>query len=209
MFSYIVYLFKCVGLLYPMHAPCEVRRQPAGVTALLLYGLQRLNSDHQVWQQTPCSLSHLTVPLYPFYFFQTLFSVMFMCLCLCRKADPSWSWSHTWLWPAAQCGCWELIWTCAGIVDALTAEPSLQSGFHLLNNDISLTSPDMKQKMRHAWKSWLIYMVARRTKFRMKSTALEFRRRSVLWCVWGAMGQHTAFYLGVGDALVHSSQHSA
>ncbi|XP_038947927.1 protein SFI1 homolog isoform X2 [Rattus norvegicus] len=42
---------------------------------------------------------------------------------------------------------------------------------------------DMKQKMRHAWKSWLIYMVARRTKFRMKSTALEFRRRSVL-CFW-------------------------
>ncbi|XP_028613966.1 protein SFI1 homolog [Grammomys surdaster] len=42
---------------------------------------------------------------------------------------------------------------------------------------------DTKQKMRQAWKSWLVYMVARRTKLHMKTTALEFRRRSVL-CFW-------------------------
>ncbi|XP_021065927.1 protein SFI1 homolog isoform X2 [Mus pahari] len=42
---------------------------------------------------------------------------------------------------------------------------------------------DTKQKMRQAWKSWLIYMVARRTKLHMKTTALEFRRQSVL-CIW-------------------------
>ncbi|GAB1289536.1 Protein SFI1 homolog [Apodemus speciosus] len=42
---------------------------------------------------------------------------------------------------------------------------------------------DTKQKMRQAWKSWLIYVVARRTKLHMKTTALEFRRRSVL-CFW-------------------------
>ncbi|XP_036056173.1 protein SFI1 homolog isoform X2 [Onychomys torridus] len=42
---------------------------------------------------------------------------------------------------------------------------------------------DTKQKMRQAWKSWLIYMVARRTKHHMQSTAVEFRRRSVL-CFW-------------------------
>ncbi|XP_051021256.1 protein SFI1 homolog [Acomys russatus] len=41
--------------------------------------------------------------------------------------------------------------------------------------------------MRQAWKSWLIYMVARRTKLHMQTTALEFRRRSTLgfwWSKW-------------------------
>ncbi|EGW07104.1 protein SFI1 homolog isoform X1 [Cricetulus griseus] len=42
---------------------------------------------------------------------------------------------------------------------------------------------DTKQKMRQAWKSWLIYVVACRTKRQMQNTALEFRRRSVL-CFW-------------------------
>ncbi|XP_052054400.1 protein SFI1 homolog isoform X4 [Apodemus sylvaticus] len=42
---------------------------------------------------------------------------------------------------------------------------------------------DTKQKMCQAWKSWLIYVVARRTKLHMKTTAVEFRRRSVL-CSW-------------------------
>lgn len=42
---------------------------------------------------------------------------------------------------------------------------------------------DTKQKMCQAWKSWLIYMVSRRTKLHMKTTALEFRRQSVL-CFW-------------------------
>lgn len=42
---------------------------------------------------------------------------------------------------------------------------------------------DTKQKMCQAWKSWLIYMVSRRTKLHMKTTALEFRSQSVL-CFW-------------------------
>lgn len=46
---------------------------------------------------------------------------------------------------------------------------------------------DRKQKMRQAWKSWLIYLVACRTKLHMQSTALEFRRQSILrfwWSKW-------------------------
>ncbi|XP_013208838.1 protein SFI1 homolog isoform X1 [Microtus ochrogaster] len=46
---------------------------------------------------------------------------------------------------------------------------------------------DRKQKMRQAWKSWLIYIVARRTKLHMQSTALELRQWSVLrfwWSKW-------------------------
>uniref|UniRef100_F6SF99 SFI1 centrin binding protein n=2 Tax=Equus caballus TaxID=9796 RepID=F6SF99_HORSE len=43
---------------------------------------------------------------------------------------------------------------------------------------------DAKQKMRQAWKSWLIYVVFRRTKLQMQTTALEFRQRSVLWVRW-------------------------
>ncbi|XP_023373443.1 protein SFI1 homolog [Otolemur garnettii] len=44
-----------------------------------------------------------------------------------------------------------------------------------------------KQKMRQAWKSWLIYVVVRRTKLQMQATALEFRQRSILrmwWSKW-------------------------
>uniref|UniRef100_A0A8C2S192 SFI1 centrin binding protein n=1 Tax=Capra hircus TaxID=9925 RepID=A0A8C2S192_CAPHI len=43
-----------------------------------------------------------------------------------------------------------------------------------------------KQKMRQAWKSWLIYVVFRRTKLQMQTTALEFRQRSILWVWWSA-----------------------
>ncbi|XP_020727282.2 protein SFI1 homolog isoform X6 [Odocoileus virginianus] len=45
---------------------------------------------------------------------------------------------------------------------------------------------DAKQKMRQAWKSWLIYVVFRRTKLEMQTTALEFRRQSILWVWWSA-----------------------
>uniref|UniRef100_A0A8C5KL51 Sfi1 homolog, spindle assembly associated (yeast) n=1 Tax=Jaculus jaculus TaxID=51337 RepID=A0A8C5KL51_JACJA len=38
--------------------------------------------------------------------------------------------------------------------------------------------------MRQAWKSWLIYVVVRRTKLHMQTTALEFRQRSVLCLGW-------------------------
>ena len=48
-------------------------------------------------------------------------------------------------------------------------------------------SLDTKQKMCQAWKSWLIYMVSRRTKLHMKTTALEFRSQSVLWWVCGEL----------------------
>ncbi|XP_053525766.1 protein SFI1 homolog isoform X2 [Artibeus jamaicensis] len=40
---------------------------------------------------------------------------------------------------------------------------------------------DAKQQMRRAWKSWLIYVVFRRTKCQMQTTALEFRQRRILW----------------------------
>ncbi|PNJ49261.1 SFI1 isoform 12, partial [Pongo abelii] len=46
---------------------------------------------------------------------------------------------------------------------------------------------DAKQKMRQAWKSWLIYVVVRRTKLQMQTTALEFRQWSILrvwWSMW-------------------------
>ncbi|XP_029778520.1 protein SFI1 homolog isoform X2 [Suricata suricatta] len=43
---------------------------------------------------------------------------------------------------------------------------------------------DAKQKMRQAWKSWLIYVVFRRTKLQMQTTALEFRQRNILWVWW-------------------------
>ncbi|XP_057600360.1 protein SFI1 homolog isoform X3 [Hippopotamus amphibius kiboko] len=45
---------------------------------------------------------------------------------------------------------------------------------------------DAKQKMRQAWKSWLIYVVFRRTKLQMQSTALELRQRNILWVWWSA-----------------------
>ncbi|KAH0515867.1 Protein SFI1-like protein [Microtus ochrogaster] len=56
------------------------------------------------------------------------------------------------------------------------------------NSVFELTAiTDRKQKMRQAWKSWLIYIVARRTKLHMQSTALELRQWSVLrfwWSKW-------------------------
>nr|XP_021521349.1 LOW QUALITY PROTEIN: protein SFI1 homolog [Aotus nancymaae] len=48
---------------------------------------------------------------------------------------------------------------------------------------------DAKQKMRQAWKSWLIYVVFRRTKLQMQTTALEFRQRSILWVWWSVWRQ--------------------
>uniref|UniRef100_A0A2K5R2P0 SFI1 centrin binding protein n=1 Tax=Cebus imitator TaxID=2715852 RepID=A0A2K5R2P0_CEBIM len=48
---------------------------------------------------------------------------------------------------------------------------------------------DAKQKMGQAWKSWLIYVVFRRTKLQMQTTALEFRQRSILWVWWSVWRQ--------------------
>ncbi|XP_017724459.1 PREDICTED: protein SFI1 homolog isoform X12 [Rhinopithecus bieti] len=48
---------------------------------------------------------------------------------------------------------------------------------------------DAKQKMRQAWKSWLIYVIVRRTKLQMQTTALEFRQRSILWLWWSTWRQ--------------------
>uniref|UniRef100_A0A8C0D5C5 SFI1 centrin binding protein n=1 Tax=Balaenoptera musculus TaxID=9771 RepID=A0A8C0D5C5_BALMU len=62
---------------------------------------------------------------------------------------------------------------------------------------------DAKQKMRQAWKSWLIYVVFRRTKLRMQTTALEFRQRSILW-VWWSTWRRQLGQVRLGRAL-HAS----
>ncbi|XP_008839226.1 protein SFI1 homolog isoform X2 [Nannospalax galili] len=43
---------------------------------------------------------------------------------------------------------------------------------------------DTEQRLRQAWKSWLIYVVVRRTKLHMWTSALEFRQRSTLRLWW-------------------------
>ncbi|XP_040859402.1 protein SFI1 homolog [Ochotona curzoniae] len=43
---------------------------------------------------------------------------------------------------------------------------------------------DARQKVRRAWKSWLIYVVVRRTKLEMHAAALEFRQQSILRVGW-------------------------
>ncbi|XP_031298981.2 protein SFI1 homolog isoform X2 [Camelus dromedarius] len=68
---------------------------------------------------------------------------------------------------------------------------------------------DAKQKMRQAWKSWLIYVVFRRTKLQMQTTALEFRQRSILWVWWREWRQRLG-QVRVGRALHASAvKHSA
>ncbi|XP_006869370.1 PREDICTED: protein SFI1 homolog [Chrysochloris asiatica] len=62
---------------------------------------------------------------------------------------------------------------------------------------------DAKQKMRQAWKSWLISVVVRRTKLQMQTAALEFRQRNVLWMWWNQWRQRLE-QIHVGHAL-HSS----
>uniref|UniRef100_A0A2K6V6N4 SFI1 centrin binding protein n=1 Tax=Saimiri boliviensis boliviensis TaxID=39432 RepID=A0A2K6V6N4_SAIBB len=62
---------------------------------------------------------------------------------------------------------------------------------------------DAKQKMRQAWKSWLIYVVFRRTKLQMQTTALEFRQRNILW-VWWSMWRQRLGQVRVSCAL-HAS----
>uniref|UniRef100_A0A8C9LPN4 Protein SFI1 homolog n=1 Tax=Piliocolobus tephrosceles TaxID=591936 RepID=A0A8C9LPN4_9PRIM len=62
---------------------------------------------------------------------------------------------------------------------------------------------DAKQKMRQAWKSWLIYVVVRRTKLQMQTTALEFRQRSILW-LWWSMWRQQLGQVRVSRAL-HAS----
>nr|XP_054399336.1 protein SFI1 homolog isoform X11 [Pongo abelii] len=62
---------------------------------------------------------------------------------------------------------------------------------------------DAKQKMRQAWKSWLIYVVVRRTKLQMQTTALEFRQWSILR-VWWSMWRQRLGQLRVSHAL-HAS----
>ncbi|XP_042522169.1 protein SFI1 homolog isoform X1 [Dipodomys spectabilis] len=48
---------------------------------------------------------------------------------------------------------------------------------------------DVKRKVQKSWKSWLIYVFVRRTKFHMHTTALEFRQRSILWVWWSKWKQ--------------------
>uniref|UniRef100_A0A8C7A038 SFI1 centrin binding protein n=1 Tax=Neovison vison TaxID=452646 RepID=A0A8C7A038_NEOVI len=61
-----------------------------------------------------------------------------------------------------------------------------------------------RQKMRQAWKSWLIYVVFRRTKLQMQTTAREFRQRSILWLWWSQWRQQLG-QVRVGHALLASA----
>nr|XP_021559236.1 protein SFI1 homolog isoform X3 [Neomonachus schauinslandi] len=63
---------------------------------------------------------------------------------------------------------------------------------------------DARQKMRQAWKSWLIYVVFRRTKLEMQTTALEFRQQSILW-LWWSQWREQLGQVRVGHALLASA----
>ncbi|XP_030884219.1 protein SFI1 homolog isoform X11 [Leptonychotes weddellii] len=63
---------------------------------------------------------------------------------------------------------------------------------------------DARQKMRQAWKSWLIYVVFRRTKLQMQTTALEFRQQSILW-LWWSQWREQLGQVRVGHALLASA----
>ncbi|EHB06763.1 SFI1-like protein [Heterocephalus glaber] len=66
---------------------------------------------------------------------------------------------------------------------------------------------DAKQKMRQAWKAWLIYVAVRRTKLQMHTTALEFSQQSILWMWWSKwrqqLGQAHMNHAFCGTALKH------
>uniref|UniRef100_A0A452SI15 SFI1 centrin binding protein n=1 Tax=Ursus americanus TaxID=9643 RepID=A0A452SI15_URSAM len=72
------------------------------------------------------------------------------------------------------------------------------------NKYLRAENHDAKQKMRQAWKSWLIYVVFRRTKLQMQTTALEFRQRSILW-VWWSQWRQQLGQVRVGHALLASA----
>nr|KAF6404088.1 SFI1 centrin binding protein [Molossus molossus] len=72
------------------------------------------------------------------------------------------------------------------------------------NKYIRAQDHDAKQKMRQAWKSWLIYVVFRRTKLQMQTTALEFRQRSILW-VWWSEWRRQLGQIRVGHILFASA----
>nr|XP_023415092.1 protein SFI1 homolog [Loxodonta africana] len=63
---------------------------------------------------------------------------------------------------------------------------------------------DAKRKIRQAWKSWLIYVVVRRTKLQMQTAALEFRQRNILW-VWWSEWRKCLQQVRVGRALYASA----
>ncbi|XP_074177270.1 protein SFI1 homolog isoform X1 [Rhinolophus sinicus] len=71
------------------------------------------------------------------------------------------------------------------------------------NKYLKAENHDVKQKMRQAWKSWLIYVVFRRTKLQMQTSALEFRQRRILW-VWWSEWRRQLGQARVGRAL-HAS----
>ncbi|XP_008059723.1 protein SFI1 homolog [Carlito syrichta] len=62
---------------------------------------------------------------------------------------------------------------------------------------------DVKQKMQQAWKSWLIYVVVRRTKLQMQTTALEFRHHSILRVWWSKWRQQ------LGQVCVNQALHAS
>ncbi|KAF6278487.1 SFI1 centrin binding protein [Rhinolophus ferrumequinum] len=71
------------------------------------------------------------------------------------------------------------------------------------NKYLKAENHDVKQKMRQAWKSWLIYVVFRRTKLQMQTSALEFRQQRILW-VWWSEWRRRLGQARVGRAL-HAS----
>uniref|UniRef100_A0A2I3HQN8 SFI1 centrin binding protein n=1 Tax=Nomascus leucogenys TaxID=61853 RepID=A0A2I3HQN8_NOMLE len=73
----------------------------------------------------------------------------------------------------------------------------------LRNKYIRAEVHDAKQKMRQAWKSWLIYVVVRRTKLQMQTTALEFRQQSILWVWWSTWRQR------LGQVCVSRALHAS
>ncbi|ELW66559.1 Protein SFI1 like protein [Tupaia chinensis] len=63
----------------------------------------------------------------------------------------------------------------------------MQQQQEMRNKFIRAKDHDVKQKMRQAWKSWVIYVIVRRTKLQMQTTAAEFRQQSILrvwWSEW-------------------------
>ncbi|KAM5238858.1 protein SFI1 homolog [Ctenodactylus gundi] len=61
---------------------------------------------------------------------------------------------------------------------------------------------DAKQKMRQAWKSWLIYVVVGRTKHQMQASALEFRQQIITRTWWNKWRQRH------GQARVNHALHA-
>ncbi|XP_060048748.1 protein SFI1 homolog isoform X4 [Erinaceus europaeus] len=61
--------------------------------------------------------------------------------------------------------------------------------WEMRNKLLRAADHDAKRKTRQAWKSWLIYVVFRRTKHQMQTSALELRQQNLLWLCWSEWRQ--------------------